>query len=124
MTARFAMSATMPRDDVVLVEIRGDLDQHTVPRAREFLSVVTTTATCHLVVDLADVRFLDPSGLALLISAEGGTGGIHGSLHLLGVVGNHPVERPLTMVGLTDNLSFAPCPESLLVDLDDKRDGS
>jgi len=107
------MSATMPRDDVVLVEIRGDLDQHTVPRARKFLSVVTTTATRHLVVDLADVRILDPSGLALLITAEGETGGIHGSLHLLGVIGNHPVERPLTRVGLTGRVSFAPMGEGL-----------
>ncbi|MDT7576035.1 MAG: hypothetical protein QOH17_2368 [Pseudonocardiales bacterium] len=39
-------------------------------------------------------------------------------MHLLGVTGNVPVERPLTMVGLIDHFDIAPDLDTLLRGLD------
>jgi anti-anti-sigma factor len=115
----FAMSATLLREDTVLVEIRGNLDRDTVARTRAFLAEVTTDATRHLVIDLAGVGFLDASGEALLIAADCQTGGIHGSLHLLGVTANPPVEGPLTAIGLIDFVEVVPDLDTFLAGLGD-----
>ena len=64
----------MLREDTVAVEIRGNLDRDTVSQPRKFLADVTTDATRHLVIDLAGLRFLDSSGVALLIAADCETG--------------------------------------------------
>lgn len=103
--------------DVVLVEIVGDLDMHTVPQAMAFLTQATAATPRHLIIDLSGVTFLGSSGLALLIAAQSGHDGIHGRLHLLGVIGNHPVERPLDLVGLLERFEVATDLDSLLARL-------
>jgi anti-sigma B factor antagonist len=103
--------------DIVLVEIAGDLDMHTVPQATAFLTQATATTPRHLILDLSRVTFLGSSGLALLMAAQSGRDGIHGHLHLLGVLGNHPVERPLDLVGLLERFEVASDLDSLLAAL-------
>ena len=91
----FAISARPVGTHAVLVEILGELDVQTAPQARAFLTQATATTPRHLILDLTGVRFLASAGIALLIAAQSGQDGINGRLHLLGVTGNHPVERPL-----------------------------
>jgi hypothetical protein len=57
------------------------------------------------------------AGIALLLVAQSGKDGMPGRLHLLGVIGNHPVERPLAVVGLLDRFDVALDREALLATL-------
>jgi anti-anti-sigma factor len=90
----FAIRARPVGTHAVLGEILGELDSQTVAQARSFLAQATATTPRHLILDLTGVRFLASAGIALLIAAQSGQDGINGRLHLLGVTGNHPVERP------------------------------
>ena len=110
----FTISARQIDPDVVLVEIVGDLDMQTVPQATAFLTHLTTITPRHLILDLSGVTFLASSGMGLLITAQSGGEGICGRLHLLGVTGNLPVERPLALVGLLDRFDIAPDLDTLL----------
>ena len=114
----FRIGARRVDHDVVLVELMGDLDIQTVPQAKAFLTRVTATTPRHLVLDLTGLTFLASSGIGLLIAAQSGDEGIHGRLHLLGVTGNVPVERPMTLVGLIDRFDVAPDLNTLLAKLD------
>jgi anti-sigma B factor antagonist len=113
----FAIRARPVGTHAVLVEILGELDIQTVAQARSFLGQVTATTPRHLILDLTGVRFLASAGIALLIAAQSGQDGINGRLHLLGVAGNHPVERPLTLVGLLEHFDIALDREALLATL-------
>jgi anti-sigma B factor antagonist len=114
----FRIGARRVDHDVVLVELTGDLDIQTVPQAKAFLAQVTATTPRHLVLDLSGLTFLASSGIGLLIAAQSGDKGIHGRLHLMGVTGNVPVERPMTLVGLIDRFDIAPDLNTLLATLD------
>ena len=113
----FAISARPLDNHAVWVEILGELDIQTVPQARAFLAQVTAATPRHLVLDLTGVRFMASAGIGLLIAAQSGRDGINGRLHLLGVTGNHPVERPLALVGLLDRFDIALDREALLAAL-------
>jgi anti-sigma B factor antagonist len=113
----FAIRARSVGTHTVLVEILGELDIQTVAQARSFLTQATATTPRHLILDLTGVRFLASAGIALLIAAQSGQDGINGRLHLLGVTGNHPVERPLALVGLLGRFDIALDREALLATL-------
>jgi len=103
----FAISARPIGTHAILVAILGELDIQTAPQARTFLAHAIATTPRHLILDLTGVRFLASAGIALLIAAQSGQDGINGRLHLLGVTGNHPVERPLALVGLLGRFDIA-----------------
>ena len=113
----FAISARPVGTHALLVAILGELDIQTAPQARAFLAQATATTPRHLILDLTGVRFLASAGIALLIAAQSGQDGINGRLHLLGVTGNHPVERPLALVGLLGRFDIALDREALLAAL-------
>ena len=114
----FTINARRLDHEVVLVEIVGDLDVQTVEQAKAFLTQVTAMTPRHLIVDLSGVTFLSSSGMALLIAAQSGRDGIHGRLRLIGVLGNHPVERPLGLIGLLDQFEVAADLPTLMAELD------
>jgi anti-sigma B factor antagonist len=93
--------------DVVLVEIAGELDLQTAPQAQAFLTQVIAATPRHLILDLSGVTFMASSGMAVLIAAQSARVGFPGGLHLLGVIGNHPVESLLDMAGLLDRFDIA-----------------
>jgi anti-sigma B factor antagonist len=117
----FKISTRRADPDIVLIDIVGDLDMQTVSQATAFLAEVTAIAPRHLILDLSRVTFLASSGMGLLIAAQSGGEGIGGRLHLLGVIGNPPVERPLGVVGLLDRFDIALDLEALLAKLDSPR---
>ena len=110
----FRIAAPRVDPDVALVEVAGDLDIQTVPQATAFLARVTAAKPRHLVIDLSGLTFLASSGIGMLIAAQSNAQGIQGRVHLLGVTGNVPVERPLTMVGLLEHFDIAPDLDTLL----------
>ena len=113
----FAISARPVGAHAVLVEILGELDGQTAPQAKAFLTQATATTPRYLILDLTGVRFMASAGIALLLAAQSGQEGINGRLHLLGVTGNHPVERPLALVGLLDRFDIPLDREALLATL-------
>lgn len=61
-SARFAIARF---DDLIFV--RGDLDYSTVPILERAITVTPRIDSGHLILDLADMTFIDGSGLNLLI---------------------------------------------------------
>jgi anti-sigma B factor antagonist len=53
-----------------VVAVHGDVDLYTAPRLWETIDAATTEIPRELVLDLTDVRFLDSSGLNVLIRAH------------------------------------------------------
>jgi anti-sigma B factor antagonist len=114
----FVITTRHVADEVVLVAIAGDLDVETVPQATAFLARATATGPQHLILDLSGVEFMASSGLALLITARANEEDIRGYLHLLGVIGNRAVERPLAAVALLDLFDIGTDLDTMLADLD------
>ena len=116
--AEFGISHRLLGSGTVLVEPVGDLDVDTVPQAKAYLVEVTADRPDHLVLDLARVQFMSSTAMALLLTAHTNKDGIHGKLHLLGVIGNRHVERPLTLMALVDLFDIAPDLDTLVSDLE------
>ena len=101
-------TTSTPRPDVRVLHLAGALDIATVPVVADCLRQVTASRPAELLLDLAGVRHLSAAGLALIVAAAKGEGGVHGRLHLVGVTGNRPVERPLRLTGLLADLDVHP----------------
>jgi anti-anti-sigma factor len=65
---------------VCLIRLSGDLDAATTPPLTEYLRQQTSTHPKHLVLDLADVRFLASARLGLILTAQSNADGMHGRL--------------------------------------------
>ncbi|MCA1823427.1 MAG: STAS domain-containing protein [Mycobacteriales bacterium] len=52
------------------VSVRGELDIHTAPRLRKALAEAFENGDRIVVVDFADVTFMDSSGIAVLVGAS------------------------------------------------------
>jgi anti-sigma B factor antagonist len=111
----FRISARQVDPDVLLVAVAGDLDVLTVAQTTAFLTRTAESAPRHLILDLSEVTFLTSSGIGLLIAvSENET---YGRLHLLGVLDNRSVQRPLASVGLLGLFDVAPDLDTLLARL-------
>lgn len=55
--------------EITVVEIRGEVDLYTAPRLREQLESLVDTEEPRLVVDLAELDFIDSTGLGVLVAA-------------------------------------------------------
>jgi anti-sigma B factor antagonist len=56
-------------DDAAVVSLSGDLDLATAPRLRDELLRLSNRGTRAVMVDLAQLEFIDSSGLGVLVSA-------------------------------------------------------
>jgi anti-sigma B factor antagonist len=111
----FRISARQVDTDVLLVAIAGDLDVLTVAQTTTFLTQATAVTPRHLILDLSEVTFLTSSGIGLLVAASENR--TYGQLHLLGVLDNRPVQRPLGLIGLLGLFDVAPDLDTLLAQL-------
>ncbi len=57
------------RDDLAIIRPAGRLNMVTAPALREVVAQAVQSGKSHLVVDLAEVEFMDSSGLGALIGA-------------------------------------------------------
>ena len=62
--------ASAGRDGEVVVRVRGEIDMAAAPVFRERLTGVIESNGDDVVVDLADVSFMDSSGLVVLVEAH------------------------------------------------------
>jgi anti-sigma B factor antagonist len=65
----FGVSARPDSDGVAVVDVRGEVDVYTAPRLREELHHCLDGGKNKIVVNLADVAYMDSSGLGVLIGA-------------------------------------------------------
>jgi anti-sigma B factor antagonist len=54
-------------DGTTVVAVGGEIDVYTAPRLRERIAELVATGHYDLVVDLAEVEFLDSTGLGVLV---------------------------------------------------------
>jgi anti-anti-sigma factor len=87
----------------------------TVAQTTAFLSQATAVMPRQLILDPSEVTFLTSSGIGLLIAAS--KNGTYGRLHLLGVLDNRAVQRPLGLIGLLGLFDIAPDLDTLLARL-------
>lgn len=60
---------TLGADDEAVVKIVGELDLATAPRLREALVDLANKGAKHVTVDLAEMEFIDSTGLSVLVAA-------------------------------------------------------
>jgi anti-anti-sigma factor len=90
------------RDDVAIVQPRGELDVATVERLRAALD--GTEDAGRLVLDLRDLTFIDSNGLHLLVALHRRAQRDGFELTLLAPAA--PVDRPIRLCGLDKALPF------------------
>jgi anti-sigma B factor antagonist len=56
-------------DGQAVVRLEGELDVYTAPRLRERLAEIISDGHCHIVIDLADLEFIDSTGIGVLVGA-------------------------------------------------------
>ena len=98
-----------PVPGAVLVVVSGEVDLHTAPGLRAALDQAVVQAgqdSRAVVVDLAQVGFLDSTGLGELVAAHKALAASGGRLHL--VVAHDRVGRLLRITGLADVLVVHP----------------
>jgi|SRR5690554_2405368 len=60
---------TYPSGERTVVEVGGEIDVYTAPVLRERLAALHEAGARHLIVDLRAVRFMDSTGLGVLVGA-------------------------------------------------------
>jgi anti-sigma B factor antagonist len=90
------------RDDVAIVQARGELDVATVETLRAALGAIVTTG--RLVLDLRGLSFIDSSGLHLLVALHQRAQRDGFQLTLLAPAA--PVDRAIRLCGLDEVLPF------------------
>jgi anti-anti-sigma factor len=86
-----------------VVQLAGELDIASVPRVREQLDELALSDIQHVVLDLQGVSFLSASGIRMLVTGTGWTDGSP-QLHLVGVGGNDPLRRVITVAEVAPDL--------------------
>lgn len=56
-------------EDIVTLEIEGEIDLHSAPQLRAELHRLGESGINHLIVDLAEVTFIDSTGIGALVGA-------------------------------------------------------
>ncbi|MER7495640.1 STAS domain-containing protein [Streptomyces pharetrae] len=86
-------------DRTAVVSVAGDVDLHTASSLREQALTVVAEGVPHLVLDLAEVDFVDSTGLSTLIRVLQATQAAGGSLRLADVPDR--LIRMVTMTGIS-----------------------
>ena len=56
-------------DKAHVVEVQGEIDVYTSPRVKEMINELIEQGRFHLIIDLEGVRYIDSTGLGVLIGA-------------------------------------------------------
>lgn len=98
MSDTFSVSSERPSDRLGIVSLGGEVDIYTAPQFKECMLELLDSGVRDLIVDLAEVTFIDSTALGVLIGGVRRVHGVGGSMAL--VVASRPVERVLTITGL------------------------
>jgi anti-sigma B factor antagonist len=106
----YAIDTRDPIDGIAVLALAGELDLAAAPVLRERLADVRADGVRGIVLDMAEVTFLDSSALRELLSADAALRADGASLVLASV--RAPVERLLELTHTTGMFSVAPTLES------------
>lgn len=98
-----AWLSSQDRGDCMVITIRGDLDIVTSPQLDEYLTTAEGTHT-RIILDLADVDFLDTSALAVIVGHWKKAEAAGGTLALAGA--RYRYTKTLWITGLADKLTL------------------
>lgn len=101
--ARRALTTTVVRrdDDAAVVELRGEIDVHTVAELRAILLALAGEGRLNIVADFAGVDFCDAAGLGALVAVNNRVTENGGALRLVGV---RPAQRRILQITRLDRL--------------------
>lgn len=66
----FEVKSSEPREHVARLALHGELDLMTAPALRAAIDTATGTGYTRLEIDLSDLRFIDSTGIQLLVDAH------------------------------------------------------
>ncbi len=92
------------QDGELVLVLHGELDPHTAPLLRDRIDQSLTAATTTLVLDVRGLRFIDSSGLRVIIGAHKEMIGRDGRLVLRAPTDT--TRRLLDITGLVDHIEI------------------
>ncbi len=87
------------------VFVRGEVDAFTAPQLKDQLVPLAEVKDSHLVIDLAEVSYIDSTGLGVFIGVLKSTRKHNGNLRLVGL--NERVKRLFTITGLHEIIAIS-----------------
>jgi anti-anti-sigma factor len=93
-----------PAEDVYIVDVKGQIDIATTPAFKEILGEAADGSNGHVIVNMADVAYMDSSGFGTLLGATKRLRPAGGAIHLVGC--NEVIERMLRITRLNTILSL------------------
>jgi len=93
-----------PGDGAVVLLLDGELDPHTAPILRRELDALVAKGSTTVVLDMRALRFIDSSGLRVVISAHRELQDAGGELSLRSL--SDTARRLLEITGLTDHIEI------------------
>lgn len=104
--------SSYPREGHAVVDVRGDIDLQSAPLLRQALLDCAEQGDQRVILNLADVAFLDSTGLSAIIAGLRAMESRQGSLMLAGIAPQ--VQRLLDLTHLSDEFQvFASVQEAI-----------
>ena len=97
-----AVRALVPHRQPHVLRLAGELDMSTVPELTAVLDRLAAAGTHQLLLDLAELTFLDSTGIAAFVRGDNRASAAGGWLRLTGASGR--VDRVLQVTGLAEVL--------------------
>ena len=91
----------MAKTEPKILPLKGEIDLHVSPQIGASLATLIAKKPAQLVVDLAQVSYIDSSGLAVLIEAMQNVGSYGGKFALSGLQGS---VRPIFEIARLDQV--------------------
>ncbi|KOV93053.1 STAS domain-containing protein [Streptomyces sp. NRRL B-3648] len=98
-TEAFDMTVQHTGDSSAVLAVAGDVDLHTAPTLRDRALAVVEEGAAHVVLDMAQVGFVDSTGLSALITLMQAAHGAGGSLRLAEVPDR--LSRMISITGIS-----------------------
>ena len=97
-------TVTDAREGKVVVIVRGEIDAHTVPQLRAVALAAVDDGMSDIELDVSELRFMDSTGIGLLVTLIRRIGPLKGTLALRGA--SPQVRRLLDMTDLTSRIEL------------------
>ena len=92
-------------DEAVLIEVRGELDAHTVRKFEQTLNDLLAQGHSRLVLDASQMSFISSAGLRVIMFAQREVDKRDGQVRVCGL--NAPARRIFEMAGLDEVLHLS-----------------
>ncbi len=86
------------RDDLPILDVAGEIDIYTTPQFKEAVTAAIEEGKPGIIINMAEVRYMDSSGFGTLLSATKRLRPVSGTLSLVGC--NDAITRMLTITRL------------------------